>query len=263
MTGIRHDPHPVRSRVLLAHGERIDWHDHAVHQLIHPRRGVLLIATSGGEWIVPPHRAVWVPARVAHSHTAHGATDMRCTAFPAHVNPLRLAQPAVLAVTPLVREAIGVLSGDGHLPAAHRRHIEQVVLDQLRRVEVLRAHLPLPADPRLRDVMDLLRADPADPRTLTALGRAVGASERTLSRLFRAQTGMTFPQWRTQLRLHHALTLLAAGARVTETATACGWSGPSPFIQAFRAAFGTTPGLYGRQDAPRPLSSASTDPAAP
>lgn len=263
MSGIRHNPHPDRSRVLLDHGERIDWHDHAVHQLIHPSRGVLLISTAAGEWIVPPHRAVWVPAHIAHAHTAHGATDMRCVTFGASDNPLRLDQPTVLAVTPLLREAVAVLSADDGLPAAHRRHIELVVLDQLHRVEPLRAYLPLPADPRLRDVMDLLRADPADPRTLTALGRAVGASERTLSRLFRAQTGMTFPQWRTQLRLHHALTLLAAGARVTETATACGWSGPSPFIQAFRAAFGTTPGLYGRQDPRPPLSSGSTDPSGP
>jgi AraC-like DNA-binding protein len=75
-------------------------------------------------------------------------------------------------------------------------------------------------------------------------GRAVGAGERTLSRLFRAETGMTFPQWRAQLRLHHSLTLLASGLSVTATAITCGYSTPSAFTAAFHATFGTTPGTY-------------------
>jgi AraC-like DNA-binding protein len=86
----------------------------------------------------------------------------------------------------------------------------------------------------------------------------VGAGERTLSRLFRAETGMTFPQWRAQLRLHHFLALLASGLPVTATAITCGYSTPSAFTAAFRATFGTAPGvvplpdLQGRQLRPGP-----------
>jgi methylphosphotriester-DNA--protein-cysteine methyltransferase len=75
-------------------------------------------------------------------------------------------------------------------------------------------------------------------------GVAVGASERTLSRLFRQEAGMTFPQWRTQFRLQHALVLLADRTPVTTTALACGWSNPSAFIETFRRAFGATPGKF-------------------
>ena len=53
---------------------------------------------------------------------------------------------------------------------------------------------------------------------------------------------MSFPQWRTQLRLHHAQVLLADGEAVTRTAHACGYRSTSAFIDAFRAAYGTTPG---------------------
>jgi AraC-like DNA-binding protein len=80
---------------------------------------------------------------------------------------------------------------------------------------------------------------------LAAFGLAVGASERTLSRLFRQQAGMSFPQWRTQFRrLQHALVLLADGTPVTTAALACGWSNPSTFIETFRRAFGATPGKF-------------------
>jgi AraC-like DNA-binding protein len=93
-------------------------------------------------------------------------------------------------------------------------------------------------------VTAILAEDPGSDRTLAELGRAVGAGERTLSRLFRAETGMTFPQWRVQLRLHHSLTLLASGVSVTATAITCGYSTPSAFTAAFHATFGTTPGTY-------------------
>jgi AraC-like DNA-binding protein len=232
------------ARIPLEHQESIGWHDHDGHQLVSVGSGVLEVSTALGSWVVPPHRAVWLPARVAHSHRAHGPTEVRALTFRRSVNPLRLDRPTVLAVTPLLREVIAALTGESGLDASRRRNLERVALDQLRRVEALRVHLPALTDPRLRDVARLLEGDPGDGRTLAGLGASVGASERTLSRLFRRETGMTFPQWRTQFRLHHALALLAAGSSVTGTAAACGYSGPSAFIQAFRSAFGTTPGAY-------------------
>jgi transcriptional regulator GlxA family with amidase domain len=84
-----------------------------------------------------------------------------------------------------------------------------------------------PRDDRLRAITGILRADPGDPRTLAQLGRVAGSSERTLSRLFRAQTGMSFPQWRAQFRLQAALIELTAGTPVATVAYRCGYSTPS------------------------------------
>ncbi|TDU02998.1 AraC family transcriptional regulator [Streptomyces sp. 846.5] len=237
---------PGPDRRSLTHRERVEWHDHDVHQLIYPRSGVLQVSTGLGSWVVPPHRAVWVPAGVPHAHQAHGPTQMYNLIFDASVNPLRVDQPTVVAVGPLLREVITALIEDQGASEQARANLEQVALDQLRQVPALPLHLPSPADPRLRDITELLLADPADPRTLAQFGAAIGAGERTLSRLFREHTAMTFPQWRTQLRLHHSLKLLAAGASVTATATACGYSSTSAFVESFRHAFGSTPGRYRR-----------------
>jgi AraC-like DNA-binding protein len=249
MSVTRH-PLPGPTRSALVHREVVEWHDHARHQLIYPSRGVLEVSTGLGAWIVPPLRAVWIPAGIAHTHQAHGPTTMRTLAFDVASDPLPRDRPTVLAVSPLLREIIvslteaGGPAAHGTLTAAQRADLERVALDQLRRVEALPLRLPAPADDRLRHISDLLTEDPADPRTLAELGAAVGASERTLSRLFRSQTGMSFPQWRAQLRLHHALRLLASGVPVTATAAACGYSHASAFIEAFRHAYGTTPGSY-------------------
>jgi AraC-like DNA-binding protein len=240
-------PGPTRRH--LEHRERIDWHDHAEHQLVYPSSGVLHVRTDRGSWVVPPRRAVWLPSGVAHSHRAYGRTDMLTLAYPAEVNPLGATEPTVLAVGRLLRETIIALAEDHALGPDDRADLHRIALRRLRPAPALRHHLPTPADPRLRDIAALLGDDPADPRTLAELGRVVGASERTLSRLFRRDTGMTFPQWRAQMRLQHATLLLAAGGTVTSAATASGYGNVSAFITAFHDAFGVTPGAYRHQTA--------------
>ncbi len=244
MIWVNRHPLPGPTGRLLEHREHIDWHDHAEHQLVYPSSGVLHVRTDRGAWVVPPRRAVWLPAGVPHSHRAHGLTQMLTLAFPADVNPLNEIEPTVVAVGQLLREVIIALAEDHTLGPDDRADLYRVALRRLTPTPALQHHLPAPADPGLRDVAAILAEDPADGRTLAELGRAAGASERTLSRLFRRDTGMTFPQWRAQLRLQHAIILLAADSTVTGAATASGYTNTSAFIAAFRDAFGVTPAAY-------------------
>jgi transcriptional regulator GlxA family with amidase domain len=154
------------------------------------------------------------------------------------------AQPAVLVVSPLMREILLALTGPRQFDPPARDRLIQVAVDELTGAPELPLHLPEPHDELLGAVADLLRANPADTSTLAELGHAVGASERTLSRLFRSELKMSFRQWRIQLRIHHALVLLAAGHSITETSLACGWSNPSTFIEVFSKVLGQTPGRY-------------------
>ncbi len=259
MPDIRHAPAaPTRARTLAA-GERIDAHRHDDHQLVYAGSGALAVTTDAGTWFAPGTRALWVPAGCVHAHRAYGRLDLHLVGLPADTdppgNPLGLDAPGVLAVSPLLRELILACTRDPHDDRPERRRLRAVLLDQLRAAAAASAAerpgsaaerqpvpLPAPADPRLAAVCDLLHADPADQRTLAALGRTAGAGERTLSRLFRRETGMTFPQWRTQLRLYHALRLLADDVPVTAVAHRCGWSSASAFIDVYRRAYGTTPG---------------------
>lgn len=127
---------------------------------------------------------------------------------------------------------------------AARKRLRRVLVDELYEAREQALQLPEPSDDRLRAVAGLLHENPANDSSLTELGRAVGASARTLSRLFHNDLGTTFHTWRTQLRIYHALILLANGHDTTRTAHACGWSNPSNFITAFTALVGTTPGRY-------------------
>ncbi|MFF0728521.1 AraC family transcriptional regulator [Streptomyces sp. NPDC004134] len=251
MPDIRHTPEAPTRATTLAAGARIDAHRHDDHQLVYAGAGVLAVTTDAGTWFAPGTRALWVPAGCVHAHRAYGRLDLHLIGVPAGTDPLGLSAPGVLAVSPLLRELILACTRAPHDETAERQRLHTVLLDQLRAAAAAGAAgqpvpLPAPADPRLAAVCDVLYADPADQRTLAVLGRAAGAGERTLSRLFRRETGMTFPQWRTQVRLYHALRLLADDVPVTTVAHRCGWSSASAFIDVYRRAYGTTPGSHRR-----------------
>ncbi|GAA1936631.1 helix-turn-helix transcriptional regulator [Streptomyces durmitorensis] len=244
MTNIRHEPVAPTRTQSLASGAAIDTHRHDDHQIVYAGRGVLAVTTDAGSWVAPVTRAIWIPAGTVHAHQAHGELELHLVGLPAAENPLALETPTVLAVGPLLRELIVAYTHSPGDESPERARLRAVLLDQLRASHQEPLHLPTPAAPLLRTLCDILCADPADSRTLAELGREVGASDRTLSRLFRGDLGMTFPQWRTQLRLHHALILLAENTPVTAVAHLCGWSSASAFIDVFRRTFGHTPGTH-------------------
>ena len=156
----------------------------------------------------------------------------------------------VVRMTPLLRELILHVTTDSLSQEEHRR-VEAVVLDQLSPDPAAPLQIPVLHDSRIRSISDSLQHDPTDTRTLEQFGLEVGASERTLQRLFKSETGTSFGQWRTQLRLQHSIIELGQGANVTGAAIDSGYNETSSYINAFRRAFGTTPGAYFRIN-PRP-----------
>ncbi|GGM15506.1 AraC family transcriptional regulator [Streptomyces fumigatiscleroticus] len=250
MPDIRHTPTAPTRAQRLAAGQRIDAHLHDDHQIVYAGRGVVEVTTDAGTWFAPGTRAIWVPAGTPHAHRAHGRLDLHLVGLPADDNPPGLDTPAVLAVSPLLRELILAHTRAPDEKGPERDRLLAVLRDQLRVSPQQPLRLPAPADPRLAAVCALVHADPADPRTLAGLGAATGVGERTLSRLFRREFGMTYPQWRTQSRLYHALRLLADDVPVTTVAHRCGWSSASAFIDVFRHSFGCTPGEYRRRGGP-------------
>ena len=128
--------------------------------------------------------------------------------------------------------------------SVRKARIAALIVDELRTAAVAPLHLPLPADPRAAKVTRALQSDPSDQRSLAGFAKSCGASPRTLARIFRRETGLSFGAWRQQLRLLRALERLAKGDAVTMIALELGYESPSAFIAMFGRAFGVTPGRY-------------------
>ncbi|MFQ5765049.1 MAG: helix-turn-helix transcriptional regulator [Rhodospirillales bacterium] len=227
-------------------GHRIDWHSHPRAQLIYGIEGVMTVTTAAGVWVIPPERAVWVPAGMEHRVDAAGRVRMRSLFVAADAARAMPGDCCVVTVPPLLHalilEAVEVpklydeKGSDGRLM--------RVILDRLHRLEPTPLYLPMPADARLRRVTEALMADPGQRAGLEAWAKKAGASARTLARLFRRETGLTFSAWRQQARLLKALEWLAQGRPVTAIAFDLGYESPSAFTAMFRRALGAPPGRY-------------------
>jgi AraC-like DNA-binding protein len=248
--GLTRLPRPVYARVeSLPAGSWVRSHAHPWAQLSYAIEGVLRVRTADGSYFAPPQRAVWVPAGVAHEVATSGRAEMRSLYLARRVT--RWAPPGcrVLEISGLVRELIAAVTAlpveyDERGPAGR---LVRVLLDRLATLPEVAFSLPVPHDARLAGIAGALEHAPHDRRTLAQWSREAGASERTLARLFRAETGLSFREWRQRLRLLAALSALQDGASVTEVALDSGYDSPSAFIATFKRLFGTTPGELQRR----------------
>jgi AraC-like DNA-binding protein len=243
VSAIRHEPHARTIAWQVDGGDTIDRHRHDEHQLIYVSAGVLEVRTAEGSWVVSMDRAVWLPAGIWHEHRFFGPSHFHTVGFSTDRAPLPEGRAAMVAVSSLLRELL-IACADPSLSPPEERRMHSVTSDQLRRSVQQPLSLPAAQDPRLAEACRLIAERPGRQYALADLAGRVGASERTLSRLFRQELGMSYPQWRTNRRLLDAAVLLSSGTPVTLTALRCGWSTPSSFIDAFRRAMGQTPGAY-------------------
>jgi len=220
-------------------------------QLLFAARGMLTVHTDAGLWVVPAHQAVWVPAGVRHSVEVAGGVAMRSLYIHTSVRGLP-GTCRVVEISPLLREilrrAMRLTTLDRRVAA--ERHLLDVLLDELTVLPLVPLDLPIPRDPRGVRAAEWIRATPAARHTLAEVARASAASERTLERLFRSETGLPFGVWRQRARLLRGLQLLAGGESVAGVANAVGYESTSAFVAAFRRALGTTPGRYFKKAAP-------------
>jgi len=225
-------------------GTLFEWHAHGEHQLAWSPEGVLVVLAEGGAgYVLPPSRAVWIPAGTVHETRASGPAVLRSVYLDPARCPIRWTAPTPVAVSPLLGELIHHLDDNG-LGAEERARAEALLFDLLLPLRIATIDVRRPADPRARDVADGLLADPADVRTLHEWGRAVGASSRTLARAFLSDTGLSFGRWRTLVRLQASLPYLAEQVPVNAVARLVGYRTTSAYVAAFRAHTGGTPGRY-------------------
>jgi len=206
----------------------------------------MTVETFDGTWVVPPRRAVWIPAKTPHRVAMSGQVSMRTLYLRRGMVKTLPRSCCVVNVSPLMQELIVHAC---QYPRITRRskmhaHLIDLMLDQLESVQAIPLQLSTPSDQRAMRVARILEREPADARSLGALCRQAGASKRTIERIFARETSLSLGKWRQQLRLLRSLQLLAAGEKITTAALEAGYSTASAFIAMFRKALGTTPRQY-------------------
>jgi len=221
-------------------------HRHAAHQLLFASSGAMTVTGDQTTWMIPPRRAVLIPAGIPHSIRMWGDVAMHSLYFPVTVRAPAFETKTchVIAVSPLLRELVLRVAELAALDSrvAGEARLMSVLMDELETSHVEPLLLPLPADARALKVAKTVLKNPADGTTATALARSFGLSTRTLERLFSAETGMRFGLWRQKAKLLESVRVLVESGSVTEAALESGYASVSAYISAFKQTFGCTPG---------------------
>jgi len=219
----------------------------SIHQrslLIYVIRGALHCEADNNIWIAPPTTVLWLPANTVHTAYAYG--DYASYGVWVDADPGMPKECCIASVTPLLRELILRASGfPEEAPAdAHERRILDVILGEIALLPWENLRLPMPTSPRIRPLVEAMIANPAAKDAANEWGSRFGLSERTMSRLFIQDIGMSWGDWKRQLHVTLALQRMANGNSVQSVALSLGYESASSFIAMFKRTLGKPPGQY-------------------
>lgn len=230
-----------------------DFHRHKKSQLILLIRGTLSCELEDRLWVVPPHSALWVPGGVLHNVKIASNIEGYNIFIDNHLTTKLPSNCCAISVTPLLRE---LLIRSANFPLLYpeggaESHLVTLLLDEISTMPPCNLSLPMPKDPRLIKLAQIIVDFPGDRGTTQAWAKRVGLSERTMARLLARETGMSFGRWRQQMHLMLAVKWLGAGCSVQYVADNLGYQSASSFVTMFRKALGTSPTRYMMEKAKR------------
>ena len=221
------------------------WHCHDRIQFLYASSGVMSVVTPGMSFVVPPQRAVWLPAGVEHEVYCRGPVSLRTLYIdPAH--DCGMGACRVVEVSDFLKALIlEVVSFDHDYDVAGREgQIVTILLHEIAAMPHAPYRAPMPKDPRLLRVCSAILKEPADQRDVNDWAAVAGMGRRTFTRAFKRETGIGLAVWRQQVRLMEALSLIGSGQPITTVAFDVGYESPSAFSAMFRRAFGVPPSMY-------------------
>lgn len=219
-------------------------HTHPDAMLAWCYRGTVWVYLQDAMWRLAPGQGVWIPADTPHT-TRHERDSIGCYVY---IPDSSLVAPVTEITRVLLPRAVQEMLlhlGVNDIPDGLRVRIQAVLIDMLQQPasEVVEdwGEVPLPADERVRTLVQAVLADPGDTRTASELFAAHGLHGRTVLRVFNSDIGMSFGQWRSGVRMALAARLIVGGTPVGTTAHRCGYATTSAFSAAFKSRFGLTP----------------------
>ncbi|TNE64803.1 MAG: AraC family transcriptional regulator [Alphaproteobacteria bacterium] len=222
------------------------WHHHDRCQVIYGVAGIMQVTTHAGSFVLPPQRALWLPAGTEHMVRCRSAVSLRTLYIDPHARSNLPQKCQVITVSELLRALIlqAMKVPQRYEDDSREGRIMRLILDEMELMPIEPLLIPMPQDKRLMKVCQEFLRDPAEEQSLTYWADLACMSRRTFTRLFRKETDMSFSAWRQQARLLEALSRLSVGEPVTTVAFDVGYSSSSAFTSMFHRAFGVPPSKY-------------------
>ncbi|WP_227992619.1 MULTISPECIES: AraC family transcriptional regulator [Shewanella] len=222
-------------------------HSHKKAQLLYAPTGCITIALEQMQYVLPPTKAAWIPAGIEHCARMQMREVVTCRSlYFDTASFIDLPDKIkIIGVNDLFKQLIERMSlWPWDMPAEQQKNLLSLFIEELLVAPEEMLPLPIPDDPRLKPWLAQVMSGETLPQPLNQMAKRIGASEKTISRIFIRQTGMPYQAWRQQWRLHGAIVRLAEGRSISEVAFSLDFSSDSAFISFFRQHMGETPNRF-------------------
>lgn len=225
---------------------QITSHSHPWSQLAYSCRGIMHIETDGSTFVIPPEQALWIPPGVTHQHYCKNKVSYRSLHIDAELSEILGNEVRPLTVDPLLKSLILEMTSwpTDYEETAQTQRLILVLIDRLAMAKSNNLFMPTVNDNRLLPIIDRLNQEPANKLTIEDWALTVGASSRTLNRLFNKYYGMGFSRWKQKLRILKSLELLNTDTQLADIAFELGYESTSSFITGFKKQLGCSPKKY-------------------
>ncbi len=221
-------------------------HKHSWSQLAYSCSGVMHIKTDAGVFVIPPEQALFIPPGVTHEHFCRNKVSYRSLHIDEKFGAVLGSKVKTLTVDPLLKALIlEIANWPMHYEETpEKQRFISVLLDRLASADSNDLFIPTVDDKRLFPIIEALNLQPSNDLTIEQWASEVGASSRTLNRLFNKHYGMGFSQWKQKLRILKSLDLIDSQAPLIDIAFELGYQSTSAFITAFKKQLGCSPKKY-------------------
>lgn len=216
-------------------------HEHKKGQLLYAPQGCMTFALDNSICTLPPTKAVWIPP-----HTSHRAVMTNVVAYRSlYFDCSKYSCPddiVMVEVNDLLKALIDKMAlWEWDIEETKTRATSALFWEEFYQAKQFEFSLPLPSDRRLTGFRKAMTKSGFIAPELNQLSQTVGASSKTITRLFKAETGMSYQDWRQQWRLLKAIELLCEERQVSDVAHCLEFSSDSAFIAFFKKQTGQTP----------------------
>ncbi|WP_192578784.1 helix-turn-helix transcriptional regulator [Francisella sp. LA112445] len=216
-------------------------HQHIQAQLMYCSKGIIEAQVSEKVFLVPPTNAIWIPGNVPHSTLSKNRVDFRSVYFCEEKLDNLPKTPQVISISPLLRELIiETCKFEGRL-TIEQKNIINVLTDQLNLAKQQNYTLEIPNVDIIKSIYKYIINNLSEALLIDQVAKYFAMSSKTLTRLFQKHVGMTFEQWKQQVKVLEAISMLSQNTSTTQVAQALGYSSDSAFIHRFKKMTGKTP----------------------
>ncbi|WP_372762012.1 helix-turn-helix transcriptional regulator [Pseudoalteromonas sp.] len=239
-------PQPVIAKREYAKlSDEIPLHTHPKGQLILALHGYVTCEVASKMWMVPTHSAIWIPANIEHSNRASDNAQL-CHLF---IDSQLQGMPATactITISPLIKELmLSLASVSQHYSLSGKTaRLAQVLFEQLIDMPIQPLDFVLSTHSVIKTMTKQIISQPYSRKTLPQWAQQFAFTERTLARLIKKETGMTFGKWRTQLHIIIALQALSKQQGVQQVSELLGYESVSAFITMFKKVMKKSPMRY-------------------